>query len=37
MKHYKDKECERQQQLIENSNIFNGTTGIACLNHLFYS
>ena len=27
MKHYKDKECERQQQLIVNSNIFNGTTG----------
>ncbi|MDE7421429.1 MAG: hypothetical protein K2N35_14620 [Muribaculaceae bacterium] len=27
MKHYKDKECERQQQLIENSGIFNGTKG----------
>ncbi len=27
MKHYKDKECERQQMLIEKSDIFNGTPG----------
>lgn len=27
MKHYKDNECERQQKLIENSDIFNGTPG----------
>ena len=27
MKHYKDKECERQQMLIEKSDIFNGTAG----------
>lgn len=27
MKHYKDKECERQQELIEQSDIFNGTAG----------
>lgn len=27
MKHYKDKECERQQALIEKSYIFNGTAG----------
>lgn len=27
MKHYKDKECERQQALIEKSDIFNGTAG----------
>lgn len=27
MKHYKDKECERQQVLIEKSDIFNGTAG----------
>lgn len=27
MKHYKDKECERQQTLIEKSDIFNGTAG----------
>lgn len=27
MKHYKDKECERQQTLIEKSDIFNGIAG----------
>ena len=27
MKNYKDKECERQQSLIDTSGLFNGTLG----------
>lgn len=27
MKNYKDKECERQQALIEASGLFDGTSG----------
>lgn len=30
MKHYKEKECERQQMLIETSDIFDRTSGGGC-------